>query len=560
MALCKLARQALPNHQIKAFIVDHNLAHMNVSENPLQVKDSLSNLGMTFHANPLYYFILFYCLFSDIQHEVLKLDWSEFIIDEIGKGKLQEWSRELRYEALFNACFKNRIPLLLTAHNLDDDVATMFYRMGHLSGLDGIAGMKQLCPFPVKSSYASQYFIGRPLLSMSKDRLLATCHDWKLNYTLDKCNNDLDFGRNIIKKCLDDMAASDPELKIDGSLGEMLEFFKQIRRDLHNELVMTFDKSVILNKISGDSTLILNAENWLRNRPLALRLFTTLMQYSSAHKYPPRTQGLIELYQNLQRSYEEYDKKHKLWIGKLQRMYKEVDLMPVDKTKRVNVAQHCSGGSIFKPLCREDAMRRITLQKKLEGRDLEYGPAFLIQRTPPPRISTHEAGLGAVDVRLSSKKMYLWDNRVYMSYECPLDNSSSNNTKKKERLFQISFMTKGDIDEFTDMTKNCDGSLRKRIYSYMSMTPASHFYQIPVIRLIEEDLDDKNEEINNLLDAENDDNVTNSLQQRQRHSPSYPASYMAFPTLRTDFPVGKFKWNLIYAGNVQLVSKFICLP
>lgn len=522
------------------------------------------------------------------------MDWSRFVIDQVSKGKLQEWSRELRYEALFHACFKNRIPLLLTAHNLDDDVVTMLYRMGHLSGLDGIAGMKAMCSFPIKNSYASQYFIGRPLLTITKNRLLATCQDWKLQYNLDKCNEDLDFRRNSVRKCLETLMDSDSELTMDGSLREMLDFFKQIRRDLHNELVQTFDKSVILNRISGDSTLILNDETWLKSRPLALRLFTTLMQYSSAHKYPPRTQGLIELYDNLQKSYKEYDKKHKLWIGKLKSIYKEVDLMPVDKTKRINVAQHCSGGSIFKPLSREDAMKRISIQKKLEGRDLEYGPAFLIQRTPPPRIATHEPGLGAIEVKLASKKMYLWDDRMYISYECPLDGIEKT---RKERLFQISFMTKGDIEEFKKMTKDCDNSLRKRIYSYISMTPASHFYQIPVIRLLEDERlgEEKGTIINpnNFLDSnnhfdgilgksknhplsshenivDNDDDDENDKKndfilpdqeiQNSSNSHSPSVSYMAFPTLKTDFPSGKFKWNIIYAGNAQLVSKFICLP
>ena len=496
LALAYLASQAIPLNRLMAFMVDHGLEQRGVTENPSDVSLTLQNLGL--------------------KHEILSIDWSCTFWDSLTKGKLLEKTRQLRFEALFKACRRHDIPLLLTGHNLDDDIVTMFYRMAHLSGIDGLGSMKAAAVFPVANAAASKFFVGHPLLDIPKARLSKTCEHAQLEPVLDRSNLDLDFRRNSIQDCIVKIQESNPKITTE-SLERVLKNFKRVREDVHEELVKVFDKSVVVNRVNGDCTLILNDEAWLKRRYLTTRLLTVLLQYSAAHSYPARTPSITNLYRNLIEAFQVHKEERLAWLNKISSSTRNSEvLQPFDKTKRVVMKQHTLGGCTVYSLSRLDAMRRIALQAKLEGRNLEYGPAFLIQREPPHRIKLQSAGFGATEITLSPRQPYLWDNRVYLSFD------PANDQDIAPRRFSVSFMTPGDVKDFEQQTASMR-SARRRVYAYLGTTPGTHLYQIPVIREIGTD-------------------------------------YMAFPTLKADFPIGKYKWKTSYAGTSVLVSRFLCLP
>lgn len=467
-------------------------------------------------------------LLKGIQSEVLPVQWGEVFWDSLTKGKLQERSRQLRYDALFQACHRLDIPLLLTAHTLDDDIVTMFYRLAHLSGIDGMAGMKGATTFPVDGSpVSSRFFVGHPLLPVAKQRLLETCKEAGIEWTEDKSNEDMDYRRNSILNSLRLAQESNPALTT-ASLERTLNNFKRIRSDIHEDLVKVFDKSVIVNKVNGDCTLILNDAEWIRRRPLATRLIMLLLQYGAANRYPARTPSINALYTSLLQAYEEHQTVQKAWINRLPPSVRPKDLQPIDKTKRVALRQHTLAGCTFYSLSRVDAMRRIALQEKLEGRKMEYGPAFLIQRDPPSKSHVHSAGLSAVEVIIEPGKSFLWDDRIHLSFSHPPSLITEQSTGP--RTFRLSFTTPGDIKEFEAFTKNSPAA-RRRVYAYMGITPGSHLYQIPVVR-----------EFTTGPDGEK------------------VCTYMAFPTLKAEYPAGKYQWKTTYAGIPILMSRFLCLP
>lgn len=484
-------------------MVDHRLSSRGVTEHPSIVSAQLSRLGIH-------------------QHSILPLDWSPVFRESLGKGKLQERTRDMRYAALFEACQKYEVPLLLTGHNLDDDIVTMFYRFSHLSGIDGLAAMKPATTFPVfDQPQANRFFVGHPLLPLPKSRLLATCEEAKLEWTRDESNEDLDYRRNSILAALRTAQEANPALTIE-SLQRTLNNFKRIRADVHDEIVKVFEKSVIVNKINGDCTLILNDAEWLGRKQIATRLITLLLQYGAANRYPARTPSVNTLYTSLIAAYEEHRKEQIKWLGRLPPTVREADLQPIDKTKRVGLRQHTLAGCTFYALSRVDAMRRIALQERLEGRKLEYGPAFLIQRDPPARISSQAPGLHGTAVTLTPGQNYFWDGRFNISYDHGLPTLRNPTPDPAPRTFTVSFMTPGDVKEFEALTRG-NQAARRRVYAYMGTTPGTHLYQIPVVREVGSD-------------------------------------YMAFPTLKADFPVGKYRWKTSYAGTPILVSRFLCLP
>lgn len=285
-------------------------------------------------------------------------------------------------------------------------------------------------------------------------------------------------------------------------------------------VVQVFDKSVIVNKVNGDCTLILNDESWLRKRYLVTRLLILLMQYAAANRYPASTPSVNALYNRLLEAFEIHQEEKKAWLSKMPASLRvpEGQLQPFDKTKRVAMQQHTLANCAFYSLSRVDAMRRIALQGKLEKRQLEYGPAFLIQRDPPSRsqiVASREP-----EITLGPTDSYLWDDRIYLSFEHvpTLDNPNPSGS----RTFKISFMQPSDVKEFEALTKSMP-SVRRRVYAFLGTTPGTHLYQIPVVKEV-------------------------------------GADYTAFPTLKADFPVGKYKWKTSYAGTSILASRFLCLP
>jgi len=446
------------------------------------------------------------------------MDWRGTFVGELTKGKLQEEARTRRYRLLLDACRRHNTGIMLTGHNLDDDIATMFYRMSHGSGLDGLAAMKQATPFPVQHHAAGHHLIGHPLLDIPKARLIETCHELGLSFISDRSNGDLNYQRNQIMDSL--QVLQQKGVLSTEELTTMLKLFKETRRHVQEQLTRAFERSVIVNKQLGESTLILNDSAWLMDRPIATRLIGLLVQFGACKQYPSRTIRINSIYDQLLRCWEAHEHSQRKWLSHLPRIATEngAGLLPMDLTKRVNMPQQTTGGSTFYSLARIDAMRRISLQERLENRKLKSGPAFLIQREPPARVNTQQVLFNPIDLEMRPGQWYLWDDRQYLQFMDP----SQPETDPKKRRFLISMMTPADIKEFEALTPD-DSSLRRRLYSVLGCTPGSHLYAIPVIREPE-------------------------------------TGYMCFPTLQTDQPKGLYHWRSIYAGNSILTARFHCLP
>lgn len=503
MALAAMACQVIPAERLVALTIDHGLQSHGVTENSHLVSQYLARLGIK-------------------RHRVLPLDWTQVYREGLTKGKLQEMARDMRYLALFKECKRIRSPLLLTAHNLDDDIVTMFQRLAHQSGIDGLAGMKEIIPFPVQGQMSSgNFFLGRPLLQVPKARLLATCEAAGVDCIRDLSNSDLTFRRNGVLSALCQAQESSPGLST-AALEHTLRNVKRFREDLTRELMSVFERSVIINKVNGDATLILNDATWIYNKPMALRIITWLLQYASASRYPASTPSAERIYENMAEAFGRWEKEKKYLAQQV-----SSQLQPIDLTRRIKTTQMTLGNATFYPLSRTDAMRRIALQERLENRKMVYGPAYLIQSQPPGRLGRVSAS-STVEVKLNPKQPYLWDGRFHISWEpyATLANSGESqiNPVNSPRTFQIGHLCTESVKQFEALTRGST-ALRRRLYSYMAITPGTHLYQIPVVRELSDD-------------------------------PEKP-TYMAFPTLNTEYPPGRYKWRTSYAGVPILTSRFL---
>ena len=107
------------------------------------------------------------------------------------KTGLQEVARLTRYRLLGNAARKAGAAHILTAHTLDDQSETVLIRMSRGSGLSGLGAMQRTSPAPEGEGL----FLVRPLLDISKSRLIATLRAAGISYADDPSNRDPRFTR-----------------------------------------------------------------------------------------------------------------------------------------------------------------------------------------------------------------------------------------------------------------------------------------------------------------------------------------------------------------------------
>ncbi len=107
---------------------------------------------------------------------------------------LQSESRNIRYEILTNYCKKKKVSVLLTAHNLEDQVETFFIRLSRGSGLKGLSSMKPLSKIDNKIS------LYRPLLDVRKKFLIKISKNTFGKYFKDPSNKNIRYLRTKVRK------------------------------------------------------------------------------------------------------------------------------------------------------------------------------------------------------------------------------------------------------------------------------------------------------------------------------------------------------------------------
>uniref|UniRef100_A0A8H8CNN8 tRNA(Ile)-lysidine synthetase n=1 Tax=Psilocybe cubensis TaxID=181762 RepID=A0A8H8CNN8_PSICU len=132
-----------------------------------------------------------------VRHITKKLDWKR---SRPGPGdSIEELARDKRYDTLLDLIIACNANSLAMGHHCDDQVETMLMRLGRSSTKVGLGGMRpcrrwgmgnEIKGVPNRQLQVEQMrrWIVRPLLSVGKDRILATCEENKLEYVSDPTN------------------------------------------------------------------------------------------------------------------------------------------------------------------------------------------------------------------------------------------------------------------------------------------------------------------------------------------------------------------------------------
>ena len=106
---------------------------------------------------------------------------------------IQAEARNVRYDILKTFCKKNNIKVILTAHNLEDQVETFLIRLSRGSGLKGLSAMKSL------SKINNQVILFRPLLDTRKQFLVRISKTIFGKYFKDPSNKNQKYLRTKVR-------------------------------------------------------------------------------------------------------------------------------------------------------------------------------------------------------------------------------------------------------------------------------------------------------------------------------------------------------------------------
>ena len=110
---------------------------------------------------------------------------------------VQEKARAARYRLLGEAAQRAGAAHILTAHTLDDQAETVLIRMSRGSGLTDSGAMTRIAPLPPDGK--SLVVLVRPLLDITKARLIATLDIAKIPYADDPSNRNPRFARSRLR-------------------------------------------------------------------------------------------------------------------------------------------------------------------------------------------------------------------------------------------------------------------------------------------------------------------------------------------------------------------------
>jgi tRNA(Ile)-lysidine synthase len=134
--------------------------------------------------------------------------------------RLHVTARKARYRLLLDACRHQGIAHLLLAHQREDQAETILMRLAKGSGINGLAGISA-------HSVSEDIHILRPLLSLAKERLIATCVAAGLLFITDASNASDQFARGRLRKVLPLLEAEGLTIERLIDLGERADSARQ---------------------------------------------------------------------------------------------------------------------------------------------------------------------------------------------------------------------------------------------------------------------------------------------------------------------------------------------
>ncbi len=277
------------NAKIVALTVNHNLREEAAGE-AKQVKAWCENLGVEHHT----------------------LNWQ---YRAKPTAAIQETARAARYKLLTDFCLQHNISNLLTAHHAGDQAETLFFRLARGSGMIGLSAM-----LPVTTINSVRLL--RPLLTIRKERLIASLQSSGQAWIEDPSNHDLRYSRVRIRKQLE--AIENQEIFYE-RVTAICQSFAKARKHIESLLVNYMDNNI---KFHSDGSALANFTLENKSSLLPYLAVERTIKLLANHSKPLRSEKINNLIAWL---YDDHSKQKKRTLAGLifnKRQSGEVVIMP----------------------------------------------------------------------------------------------------------------------------------------------------------------------------------------------------------------------------------------
>ena len=197
-------------------------------------------------------------------------------------------ARAARYRLMGNWCNAHGIRALYVAHSLEDQAETFLLRLARGSGVDGLAAMAKVSPFPLLGFETIR--VVRPLLPVPRAKLRTLLNARKLDWHEDEMNSDPRFARTRLRAVWPALAEAGFSIdRIAAAAGHLAR--ARIALD-HNVVAFLADAA----RVDGKTVLLNSAALAAAPREIGFRVLARVLMQVSARDYRPRFERLESLF------------------------------------------------------------------------------------------------------------------------------------------------------------------------------------------------------------------------------------------------------------------------
>ena len=206
------------------------------------------------------------------------------------KRNIQSKAREIRYNLLSSYCKKKKVKIIITAHNLEDQVETFFIRLSRGSGLHGLSSMKEIYKINKNINLV------RPLLSFEKKELIELSRKIFGKFYKDPSNKNTKFLRTRIRGLKKHLEKSGINYN---------QIFNSIQNlaSSRDTLDLYFNKIYLDTVIKRKNRIIIKINSFKKlNSEMKMRVFEKSFKDLTRSYYSPRSKKIINLVDKVESS------------------------------------------------------------------------------------------------------------------------------------------------------------------------------------------------------------------------------------------------------------------
>ncbi len=199
---------------------------------------------------------------------------------------VQDKARQARYRLMTEWCKNHDANTVFLAHHADDQVETFWLRLIAKTGLDGLS-----CIPALRKDKTTDLYFARPLLSFTKEQLIATCKHHKQDWIEDPTNVKTFYTRNYIRHIKAELPLKEQDVL------RLTAVFGRLRQQIEHDVIAMLEKTATVHN-EGYAEVDLETFQ-LHPMHIQSRALQKITQAVSGRFYPHRSASLETALQKL---------------------------------------------------------------------------------------------------------------------------------------------------------------------------------------------------------------------------------------------------------------------